>query len=84
MTLNITMTTSQRQQIIFKKSNDHLPVHRFSLSVVMSAVYGYDISARDDPLVQIVVKALIPGTAVLTPERALMLKTFPFCELNSP
>jgi cytochrome P450 len=56
--------------------HDHFAT--FSLSVVMSAVYGYDISARDDPLVQIVVKALIPGTAVLTPERALMLKTFPF------
>ncbi|KAG2087118.1 cytochrome P450 [Suillus discolor] len=50
----------------------------FSLSVVMSAVYDYDIGARDDPLVQIVVRALIPGSAVLTPERALMLKTFPF------
>ncbi|KAG1846164.1 cytochrome P450 [Suillus tomentosus] len=50
----------------------------FSLSVVMSAVYDYDIGARDDPLVQTVVRALIPGSAVLTPERALMLKTFPF------
>jgi hypothetical protein len=67
----------------FYKLNVHLPVHRFSLSIVMSAVYGYDISARDDPVVKIVVKALIPGVAVLTPERALMLKTFPFCELNS-
>ncbi|KAG1879039.1 cytochrome P450 [Suillus subluteus] len=56
--------------------HDHIVT--FSLSVVMSAVYDYDISARDDPLVRIVVKALIPGTAVLTPERALMLKTFPF------
>jgi len=62
MTRNVIMTT----------------VHRFSLSVVMSAVYGYDISARDDPLVQIVIKALNPGSAVLTPERALVLKTFPF------
>jgi cytochrome P450 len=56
--------------------HDHFAT--FSLSVVMSAVYGYDISARDDPVVQVVVKALIPGVAVLTPERALMLKTFPF------
>ncbi|KAG2353180.1 cytochrome P450 [Suillus spraguei] len=50
----------------------------FSMSVVMSTVYGYDTSARDDPLVQTVVKALVPGLTLLTPERALMLKTFPF------
>ncbi|KAG2120520.1 cytochrome P450 [Suillus discolor] len=56
--------------------HDHFAT--FSLSVVMSTVYGHDASARDDPLVQNVVKALIPGLAVLTPERALMLKTFPF------
>ncbi|KAG2134902.1 cytochrome P450 [Suillus bovinus] len=50
----------------------------FSLSVVMSTVYDYNISARDDPMVQIVIKALIPGLTLITPERALMLKTFPF------
>ncbi|KAG1732053.1 cytochrome P450 [Suillus lakei] len=50
----------------------------FSLSVVMSTVYDYDTSARDDPMVQTVIKALIPGLTLLTPERAMMLKTFPF------
>ncbi|KAG1845247.1 cytochrome P450 [Suillus tomentosus] len=50
----------------------------FSLSVVMSTVYDYDIGARDDPMVQTVIKALVPGLTVLTPERALLLKTFPF------
>ncbi|KAG1845230.1 cytochrome P450 [Suillus tomentosus] len=50
----------------------------FSLSVVMSTVYDYNISARDDPMVQTVIKALVPGLTVLSPERALMLKTFPF------
>ncbi|KAG1785991.1 cytochrome P450 [Suillus plorans] len=59
-----------------RRYHDHFAT--FSLSVVMSAVYGYDIGARDDPLVQIVVNALNPGSAVLTPERALILKTFPF------
>jgi len=59
-----------------QRYHDHFAT--FSLSVVMSAVYGYDINARDDPLVQIVIKALNPGSAVLTPERALILKTFPF------
>ncbi|KAG2356965.1 cytochrome P450 [Suillus spraguei] len=56
----------------------HNHFETFSLSVVMSAVYDYDIRARDDPMVQIVVKAVNPGRAVLTPERALLLKTFPF------
>ncbi|KAG2090009.1 cytochrome P450 [Suillus discolor] len=50
----------------------------FSLSVVMSTVYDYNISARDDPMVQTVIKALVPSLTVLSPERALMLKTFPF------
>ncbi|KAG2357360.1 cytochrome P450 [Suillus spraguei] len=56
--------------------HDHFAT--FSISVVMSTVYGYDTSARDDPLLQTVVKALVPGLTLLTPERALMLKTFPF------
>ncbi|KAG2127548.1 cytochrome P450 [Suillus bovinus] len=56
--------------------HDHLGT--FSLSVVMSAIYDYDIIARDDPLVRIVVKAVDRSSALLTPERALMLETFPF------
>ncbi|KAG2135029.1 cytochrome P450 [Suillus cothurnatus] len=56
--------------------HDHFAT--FTLSYVMSAVYGYDIRARDDPLVQIVVKALVPGSTVLTLKRAMMLKAFPF------
>ncbi|KAG2127550.1 cytochrome P450 [Suillus bovinus] len=56
--------------------HDHFAT--FSLSVVMSAVYDYDVIARDDPLVQIVVKALASTSGVLTPETALLLKTFPF------
>ncbi|KAG2152614.1 cytochrome P450 [Suillus bovinus] len=56
--------------------HDHFAT--FSLSIVMSAIYGYDISARDDPLVENVVKALVPGVSVLTPQRSLILKKFPF------
>ncbi|KAG1787447.1 cytochrome P450 [Suillus plorans] len=56
--------------------HDHFAT--FSLSVVMSASYDYDIGARDDPLVKIVVEALNLSSALLTPETALMLKTFPF------
>ncbi|KAG2089752.1 cytochrome P450 [Suillus discolor] len=56
--------------------HDHFAT--FSLTVVMSAAYDYDIEARDDPMVKIVVEALNLSSAVLTPEAALMLKTFPF------
>ncbi|KAG0698390.1 hypothetical protein DFH29DRAFT_104007 [Suillus ampliporus] len=49
----------------------------FSSSVVMSAVYGYDASAHDDPLVQLVIQALVRGLTVLTPERAMILKASP-------
>ncbi|KAG1846165.1 cytochrome P450 [Suillus tomentosus] len=56
--------------------HDHFAT--FSLSVVMSAAYDYDTGARDDPLVKIVVEALNLSSALLTPETALMLKTFPF------
>ncbi|KAG2336897.1 cytochrome P450 [Suillus weaverae] len=54
----------------------------FSSSVAMSTVYGYDVRARNDPLVQIVINAMM-GLSMLTPERAVILKVFPFL-LNLP
>ncbi|KAG1748494.1 cytochrome P450 [Suillus paluster] len=50
----------------------------FSLSVAMSVVYDYQPNARDDPLVRVVEKSLALGFAVLTQEKAFLLKTFPF------
>jgi hypothetical protein len=46
----------------------------------MSAVYGYEPSPRDDPLVQLVRKALDFGMRAWTQEREMMVRTFPFCE----
>jgi hypothetical protein len=46
----------------------------------MSVTYGYQTSPRDDPLVRIVENALVIGLEVLTPERATLLRIFPFCE----
>jgi hypothetical protein len=46
----------------------------------MSAVYGYESGARDDPLVEIIEHAQDLGVAVMTPEKSMMLKTFPFSE----
>jgi hypothetical protein len=46
----------------------------------MSVVYDYEPSARDDPLVSLVVNSTDAGVAMMTPERAMILKIFPFCE----
>ena len=48
----------------------------------MSAVYDYQPSARGDSRVRTVENALDLGLSILTPEKAVVLKTFPFCELN--
>ncbi|KAG1817314.1 cytochrome P450 [Suillus variegatus] len=50
----------------------------FSSSVAISVTYGYQTSPRDDPLVRIVENALAIGNQVVIPERAILLKTFPF------
>ncbi|KAG0702607.1 cytochrome P450 [Suillus ampliporus] len=56
----------------------HTHFATFSSSVAMSVVYDYQPSARDDPLIRVVEHALAIGLEVLTPERAILLKTFPF------
>ncbi|KAG1829819.1 cytochrome P450 [Suillus variegatus] len=50
----------------------------FSSSVAMSVIYDYQTSPRDDPLVRIVENAVAIGFQVVIPERAILLKTFPF------
>ncbi|OJA20933.1 hypothetical protein AZE42_06492, partial [Rhizopogon vesiculosus] len=50
----------------------------FSSSVTMSAVYDYETSARNDPLIHLVVNAVEASAGVMTPERAMILKMFPF------
>jgi hypothetical protein len=47
----------------------------------MSVTYGYRPGPRDDPLVRIVEDAMAIGIKVVTPERALLLKNFPFRKL---
>jgi len=50
----------------------------FSSSVIMSAVYDYESSARNDPLVNLVVNATSISITMMTPERAMILEMFPF------
>ncbi|KAG1849790.1 cytochrome P450 [Suillus tomentosus] len=56
----------------------HSHIATFSSSVAMSVTYGYQTSPRDDPLVRIVENAMAIGLEVITPERAILLKIFPF------
>ncbi|KAJ8593700.1 cytochrome P450 [Rhizopogon salebrosus TDB-379] len=58
----------------------HYPSHfaTFTSSTAMSAVYGYEPSSRDDPLVQVVETAQEIGITMMTPERAMMVRIFPF------
>ncbi|OJA11358.1 hypothetical protein AZE42_07377 [Rhizopogon vesiculosus] len=49
----------------------------------MSVVYDYETGARDDPLVLLVVDVVDVGITMMTPERAMILKLFPFL-LNLP
>ncbi|KAJ8581526.1 cytochrome P450 [Rhizopogon salebrosus TDB-379] len=59
-----------------ERYNSHFAT--FSSSVSMSAVYNYEPNPRNDPLVQILQNALDLGLAIMTPEKAIILKTFPF------
>jgi hypothetical protein len=49
----------------------------------MSVTYDYETSARDDPQVLIVVNAMEASNAMMTPERAMILKLFPFREYGT-
>jgi hypothetical protein len=46
----------------------------------MSAVYDYHPRARGDPRVRVMENALDLGLRMMTPERATILKIFPFCK----
>ncbi|KAG1739609.1 cytochrome P450 [Suillus lakei] len=62
MTLNIIILTS-------KHSHQQLGCQ---------VAYGYQTNARNDPLVRVVVNAVAIGLEVMTPERAILLRLFPF------
>ncbi|KAG1825404.1 cytochrome P450 [Suillus variegatus] len=76
------MQIKQAREMIVNLIDDphhyHSHFATFSSSVAMSVTYGYQTSPRDDPLVRIVENALAIGLAVVTPERAALLKAFPF------
>jgi hypothetical protein len=48
----------------------------------MSTMLDYQPSARDDPLVRMVEDTVAVGIEMTTPENAILLQLFPFCELT--
>ncbi|KAG2045596.1 hypothetical protein BDR06DRAFT_978094 [Suillus hirtellus] len=63
--------------LIGDPQNYHSHFAIFLASVSMSVTYSYQISLRHDPLVQVIENALAIGIKVMTPEKAISLKTFP-------
>lgn len=51
---------------------------RFTVSFVLSSVYGYETKARDDPMVPILEIFADRLLAALTPGVTVILETFPF------
>ncbi|KAF9241412.1 cytochrome P450 [Melanogaster broomeanus] len=50
----------------------------FSAAVAMSAVYDYEPSPRNDPMIHIVDRFLQASIPAIAPEKAILLKIFPF------
>ena len=83
------MTTPGGIHLIFRRKNiclgigsflDHMISFRFSAAVAMSAVYDYEPSSRNDPIVSLIDNFLQASNPALTPEKAVLLKAFPFCK----
>ena len=51
--------------------------HRFSTAIPLSAMYGYEVTSLEDPLVTIADKSLLMGTTLLTPGGSF-INIFPF------
>ena len=46
----------------------------------MCSIYDYDPSPRNDEMVSIINNYIKASFPALTPEKAILLKAFPFCE----
>ncbi|KAF9228928.1 cytochrome P450 [Gyrodon lividus] len=76
------MQLHNARQMIVNMIDDHdeysSHYSTFSAAVAMSAVYDYEPSPRNDPMVHIVDRFLQASVSVITPEKAILLKVFPF------
>ncbi|KAG1820032.1 cytochrome P450, partial [Suillus variegatus] len=72
----------EHEMIVNLIDDPHCHFATFSTSITMSATYGRQTSPRDDPLLPITENAVALAFQAMTLERAILLKKFPFCELN--
>ena len=56
---------------------------RHSTSIIMAVVYGYETARRDDPIVNVVDRAVNLAVASIRPEVAAFLGFFPFRKSSS-
>jgi hypothetical protein len=52
---------------------------RHSTAIIMAVVYGYETARRDDPIIDVVDRAVNLAVASIRPEVAAFLGFFPFC-----
>ncbi|KAG2368721.1 cytochrome P450 [Suillus spraguei] len=76
------MQIKRAREMIINLIDDPQHYHSHFATLVnscpLSAVYNYEPSARDDPMVRLVDNSLELGLAVMTLEKAITIKTFPF------
>ena len=59
-------------------------VRSFATATIMGAIYGYEVAPKDDPFVTTIDHLAALFLTALTPERAVLLLTFPFCMFYRP
>ena len=55
---------------------------RFAAAVAMSSVYDYEPRPGNDPMVSIINDSIQASVSALMPEKAVLLKVFPFRRLS--
>lgn len=53
---------------------------RFSVAIALSAVYDYEPSPRDDPMITILDNYLRASLLGMAPGKILLVQIFPFCK----
>ena len=72
--------TTPRKGILFNRCQICSESSRFASAVTMCSVYDYDPKPQNDPMVSIINNFIDASASALMPEKAVLLKAFPFCE----
>ncbi|KAG6327351.1 hypothetical protein ID866_11738, partial [Astraeus odoratus] len=79
MPIQMTQVHRLLQSLLATPQDYYKHLETFSGSVIMSIVYGYDAATQDDPFVTKVMRLMDIFVAVLNPEHAALLGSFPIC-----